>query len=60
MATVEAEHQRFLEVLANEGAPADVQRLAEIVHQNIDALAELGSVRRARSHRLRRDAAVAQ
>lgn len=52
MATVEAEHQRFLEALADEGAPADVQRLAEIVHQNIDALAELGNVKRARSHRL--------
>jgi recombinational DNA repair ATPase RecF len=52
MATVEAEHQRFLDVLADERVTPDVQRLAEIVHQNIEALAEVGNAKRARSHRL--------
>ena len=52
MAIVEAEHQRFLEHLAATDTPANVQRFAELVHQNIDALAEVGSVRRARSARL--------
>lgn len=52
MATVEAEHQRFLEHLAATDTPANVQRFAELVHQNIDTLVEVGSVRRARSARL--------
>jgi ABC-type multidrug transport system ATPase subunit len=52
MATVGAEHQRFLEHLAATDASANVQRFAELVHQNIDTLAEVGSVRRARSTRL--------
>ena len=52
MATVEAEHHRFLEHLAAVGTPANVQRFAELVHQNLDALAEVGSARRARSSRL--------
>lgn len=52
MATIEAEHHRFLEHLAAAGTPANVQRFAELVHQNLDALAEVGSARRARSSRL--------
>ena len=52
MATVEAEHQRFLEHLAAEDAPANVRRFAELVHQNLEVLADVGSVRRARSVRL--------
>lgn len=52
MATVESEHQRFLEHLAAVDTPVNVQRFAELVHQNLDALAEVGNVRRARSARL--------
>lgn len=52
MAAVEAEHQRFIEHLAALGAPANVQRFAELVHQNLDALVDVGSVRRARSAKL--------
>lgn len=52
MATVEAEHQRFIEHLAATGSPANVQRFAELVHQNLDALADVGIARRARSTKL--------
>ncbi|QMV73287.1 AAA family ATPase [Comamonas piscis] len=52
MATVEAEHQRFIEHLAATSSPANVQRFAELVHQNLDALADVGIARRARSVKL--------
>lgn len=52
MATVEAEHQRFIEHLAATGSSAHVQRFAELVHQNLDALVDVGIVRRARSIKL--------
>jgi hypothetical protein len=52
MATVEAEHQRFIEHLAATNSPANVQRFAELVHQNLDALADVGIARRARSVKL--------
>lgn len=52
MATVEAEHQRFIEHLAATSSPANVQRFAELVHQNLDALADVGIARRARSAKL--------
>jgi energy-coupling factor transporter ATP-binding protein EcfA2 len=52
MASVQAEYQRFLASLAGSNATDNVRRMANLVLANLNQLAEVGAVRRARSVRL--------
>jgi len=52
MASISAEYQRFLVALARMPVPENVRRMANLVFNNLEALAEVGTARRARSVRL--------
>jgi hypothetical protein len=52
MGSIRNEYHRYLTALAESGAPEDTRRLAAVVWDHLDALAELGATRRARSTRL--------
>lgn len=52
MASVIAEYQRFLEVLAARPVDDDVRRMANLIYSNLAHLAQVGAARRARSSRL--------
>lgn len=52
MASILAEYQRFLATLASSPVSDNVRRMANLVLSNLDHLAEVGAVRRARSVRL--------
>ncbi|MGH1374297.1 MAG: AAA family ATPase [Cellvibrionaceae bacterium] len=52
MASVIAEYQRFLEVLAARPVDEDIRRMANLIFSNLPDLAQVGSARRARSSRL--------
>jgi len=52
MASVIAEYQRFLEVLAAKPVDEDIRRIANLIFLNLPDLALVGSARRARSSRL--------
>ena len=52
MASIHSEYHRFLSHLAQRQVHDDVRRLAHLVLNNLEALAEVGASRRARSTRL--------
>lgn len=52
MASIVSEYQRFLDCLTQQDVPDDVRRLAYLIFDHIQPLAEVGSTRRARSVRL--------
>lgn len=52
MASVTAEYQRFLEVLAERPIDSDIRRMANLIYFNLPHLALVGAARRARSSRL--------
>ena len=52
MASVIAEYQRFLEVLAVRPIDNDIRRMANLIYLNLPHLAQVGAARRARSSRL--------
>lgn len=52
MASIRSEYHRFLTNLANRQAPEDVLRMANIIWENLNSLAAVSGVRRARSTRL--------
>lgn len=52
MGTVRSEYHRFLEALTHSPVQDDVRRMANVVMQHLDVLAEVGTGRRARSVRL--------
>ncbi|PAB25363.1 AAA family ATPase [Pseudomonas savastanoi] len=52
MSSLRAEYQRFLGHLANQDVNDDVRRMANLVMNNLEQLAEVGANRRARSVRL--------
>lgn len=52
MASVIAEYQRFLEVLAERPVDEDIRRMANLIYSNLADLAPVGAARRARSSRL--------
>ncbi|MCV2402657.1 AAA family ATPase [Marinomonas sp. C2222] len=52
MASVIAEYQRFLEVLAVRPIDNDIRRMANLIYFNLPHLAQVGTARRARSSRL--------
>lgn len=52
MASIRSEFQRFLQHLDAREVPDDARRLASVVYDHLDTLAEVGATRRARSTRL--------
>lgn len=52
MASIVSEYQRFLDCLTQQDVSDDVRRLAYLIFDHIQPLAEVGSTRRARSVRL--------
>lgn len=52
MASIESEYHRFMEYLSERQVHDDVRRLARVVLNNIQYLAEVGAARRSRSTRL--------
>ncbi|MFG6433558.1 AAA family ATPase [Roseateles sp. LYH14W] len=52
MSSIRSEYQRFLRDLDAREVSDDARRLASVVYEHLDALAEVGATRRARSTRL--------
>ena len=52
MTSIRSEYQRFLRYLDARDVSDDARRLASVVYDHLDALAEVGATRRARSTRL--------
>jgi recombinational DNA repair ATPase RecF len=52
MTSIRSEYQRFLKYLDARDVADDTRRLASVVYDHLDALAEVGATRRARSTRL--------
>lgn len=52
MSSIRSEFQRFLQHLDARQVPDDARRLASVVYDHLDTLAEVGATRRARSTRL--------
>lgn len=52
MASLETEYRRFLQYLGTQNVSDDARRLANLIGANLESLADVGAVRRARSTRL--------
>lgn len=52
MASIHSEYHRFLAHLTHRNVPDDVHRLAHLILNHVQALAEVGTARRGRSTRL--------